>query len=724
LSTGCGQKSVWGLPADELKDSLARADYSAFSGIDWKSQDLSQALELGPGAPYYLSLIFEKLKQPELSELMLELAWNRLPRPWKERAGLALVKRYLAEKDFQKAEKVARPLAEMVEGTPAAHDARRALVEALYWSKADEEVLSEARRIQPADAELSLFQAVSSLRLKRDAARSLFVDLFLREKLSPVHARAYLYLSADPESMGIFSDWEKGLLEGKFALQQGDWAKGIPLMEKAVLGIEPARLAGSPLISELGSAYISGGMASRGEAFMEALAAGLSGEERLDAQEAAGKCGRRVPDYGKALGFFRAVAAVSRDAFRQDRMRWFILDVLLKTNPPDLAEELARESALWNDPSYFSDLLEERISSLTADRRWNDLVRLRTALEGRAPRAVRAQLDYILARALQQRLIPRVPGKPDPVPEDLFRAARDTSPYGYYGVLASCFLGELPQPVLSMDAEQTAGPAAQPAGAPVAPAAKPASSLDPVIDGLVSFGLTGEAFDEIWDRREGLDDGLLLAYALRLAGAQDHRSALNLIGLLWRRRTLSADEMRVLYPRAFASLIEDISARSSFPNFLIYGLVREESYFDPDIVSGAGAAGLAQLMPATAGDMARSLRIDNPDLTDPETSLTLGVRYLEVLLARTGSLPKALLSYNAGLTRSRSWDRLNGGLATDLFVEAVPFEESRQYVRKILVSSIIYAYLYKNQDPRETVKYFYPDAFVAPTPRKGPLQPY
>jgi hypothetical protein len=698
LSTGCGQRSVWGFPTEELAARLSRGGYGALSSLDFTSLDPSEAFDLGPGAPYYLSFVFGKLNKADISLKMLQLAWSRSPSPWKEEAGFLLADRYIADKDYSNAVKAARQLASMLDGTSRSMSARRLLVEALYWDREDEETLTEAARISPGDVELSLFRAVSSLRLGRDNARGLFVDLFLMEKTSPVHARAYLFLSADSKNMGIFSDPEKDLLAAKFAFQQGDWAKGIPLMEGVVSRLEPACLAGSPLISELGAAYIYGGLASRGASFLEKLAGGLDGGSRLDALEAAGKCYRRIPDYGRAMACFRAVADGSGDPGRQDRARWYILDALLKTAPSDLITRIALDSTRWNDPAYFSDLLEDEISSLVADHKWQTLMGLQAALGGKSSGLVKAQLAFVIARALQEGLVSPVPGGsgegPHAIAAAMLRIALESDPDGYYGTMAASLLGELPPCVLFSSEQQGSAKAA---------------GMDPFIQGFLSFGLTREAFTRIWGSREGFTDDEIAAYAREFAAAEDHREAMNLMDYLSGRGKLSGEEMRVLFPRAFSSIIESLGTGSPFPAFFLYGMIREESYFDPDITSGAGAVGLAQLMPATATDVAKSLKLASPDLTDPQTSITLGVHYLDGLLSKSGSLPKALLSYNAGLTRSRSWDRLNGGLAPDLFVEAVPFDESRQYVRKILVSTVIYAYLYGGQDPRETVKLFFPE---------------
>ena len=91
------------------------------------------------------------------------------------------------------------------------------------------------------------------------------------------------------------------------------------------------------------------------------------------------------------------------------------------------------------------------------------------------------------------------------------------------------------------------------------------------------------------------------------------------------------------------------------PDHIVYGLVREESYFDADVISNAGAVGLSQLMPSTASSVARGLGIVNPDLRDPTTNLTIGIRHFKDLTTDVDSMTKALLAYNAGLTRVRQW---------------------------------------------------------------------
>jgi soluble lytic murein transglycosylase len=231
--------------------------------------------------------------------------------------------------------------------------------------------------------------------------------------------------------------------------------------------------------------------------------------------------------------------------------------------------------------------------------------------------------------------------------------------------------------------------------------------LDPLIMGFLSYGLNDHAYSRLWAMRQDLSDAELLDAARRFASAGDLRSSMYFTGAVARRRKLTLDELALYYPKGYEKLLEPLAAGAAVPDHVLYGLVREESYFDADIVSSAGAVGLAQLMPSTAAAVARGMRMVDPDLKDPTTNLTIGVRHLQDLLKNVDTPTKALLAYNAGLSRLRQWERAAPGLPADLFAESVPIAETRGYIRKILVSAVMYAFLYRDADPREAALSFF-----------------
>lgn len=122
---------------------------------------------------------------------------------------------------------------------------------------------------------------------------------------------------------------------------------------------------------------------------------------------------------------------------------------------------------------------------------------------------------------------------------------------------------------------------------------------------------------------------------------------------------------------------------------LVLGLVRAESSFRPSVVSPAGALGLLQLLPSTAQGLWQEERHAHPasvaDLLEPAVNIRLGVRYLARLWRSFKKHDEyALATYNAGPTAVRRWKRLQGDLPPDLFVEEIPFAETRAYVKRVL----------------------------------------
>jgi soluble lytic murein transglycosylase len=126
--------------------------------------------------------------------------------------------------------------------------------------------------------------------------------------------------------------------------------------------------------------------------------------------------------------------------------------------------------------------------------------------------------------------------------------------------------------------------------------------------------------------------------------------------------------------------------------------MREESALDPRVVSPAGAIGLTQLMLPTAQEVARKLRLGRvrrADLASPSLNIRLGSRYLGDLLRRyDGSVPLALAAYNAGGGAVGRWLGQRSGLELDEFVEEIPIEETRGYVKRVLRSYAAYRLLY------------------------------
>jgi soluble lytic murein transglycosylase len=153
----------------------------------------------------------------------------------------------------------------------------------------------------------------------------------------------------------------------------------------------------------------------------------------------------------------------------------------------------------------------------------------------------------------------------------------------------------------------------------------------------------------------------------------------------------------VAYPRAFGELVQTHAPAAGVPPELLLALMREESALDPEAVSAAGAVGLTQLMLPTARAVARRLKAPAPDragLTEPATSIRIGSAYLGELLKRfDGSPALALAAYNAGENAVDRWRAAGPKLPLDEFVEEIPYDETRGYVKRVLRSYASYRLL-------------------------------
>ena len=254
------------------------------------------------------------------------------------------------------------------------------------------------------------------------------------------------------------------------------------------------------------------------------------------------------------------------------------------------------------------------------------------------------------------------------------------------------FYGHLAAEELGLPASLPAAPGPLTAAELAAPRQKPgfARALQ-----LIALGLRNEGVREWNFMLRGLADRELLASA-QLACDQ----------AVWDRCINTSERARGqfdLAQRFPVPLREQVLAQARATGLdaaLVLGLIRQESRFIGDTRSSAGAAGLMQLMPGTAGWMARKLGLEyRPSLiADPAFNLLLGAAYLKRLVDDfEGSLPMATAAYNAGPGRPRRW-REGAVLEPAAWTESIPFHETRDYVKKVLTNSLYYSAVLSGQD--------------------------
>jgi soluble lytic murein transglycosylase len=154
---------------------------------------------------------------------------------------------------------------------------------------------------------------------------------------------------------------------------------------------------------------------------------------------------------------------------------------------------------------------------------------------------------------------------------------------------------------------------------------------------------------------------------------------------------------RLYYPLDYQEPIRTWSGMNHLPPHLVFGIIRQESAFDPNAQSWAGARGLMQLMPATARELAgkSGLSYSHDRLSDPAFNVRLGTTYFrQVLGIFDGNVELALAGYNGGPYRIKRLWAESGARELDRFLEGLGLEESKTYVKRILVLSDSYRQLY------------------------------
>jgi soluble lytic murein transglycosylase len=188
----------------------------------------------------------------------------------------------------------------------------------------------------------------------------------------------------------------------------------------------------------------------------------------------------------------------------------------------------------------------------------------------------------------------------------------------------------------------------------------------------------------------------------------------------------NAWKWRCGWPSPYAPLVAALEAREGLPRGLMHAILRQESAFRVEVVSPAGAVGIAQLMPATAQQTAAPLGItlDETDiaaLQAPYLQLDLASRHLHALfveLAGEGAteerkrdvVPLVVAAYNAGACSVKRWLKESPGMEADVFIERTPYLETRGYVARVLGNMVRYAVI--NGAPTPTL----PRTFPAPPP--------
>ena len=211
---------------------------------------------------------------------------------------------------------------------------------------------------------------------------------------------------------------------------------------------------------------------------------------------------------------------------------------------------------------------------------------------------------------------------------------------------------------------------------------------------LSELGLRADAAREWYSVVKDFNDAdsLIAAEWMRRKGIWDR-------SINTAERTKTQHDFGLRYQMPYAAEIKKAATQAALDHPLVFGLIRQESRFWADAVSSAGALGLMQVMPATGKWIAAQMKASDyrpSQLADVSVNTGFGAFYLRTVLDQMGgSEPMAAASYNAGPGRARAW-RADGPLEGAIYAESIPFNETRDYVRKVLANAVWYAQLSGN----------------------------
>ena len=154
------------------------------------------------------------------------------------------------------------------------------------------------------------------------------------------------------------------------------------------------------------------------------------------------------------------------------------------------------------------------------------------------------------------------------------------------------------------------------------------------------------------------------------------------------------NNLEIRFPTAYKSVVDKYATRTGLEEDWVFSLIRQESAFMPQARSAVGAMGMMQIMPRTAKQLSRELGIPTPttrEMLTPETNVQLGTHYMQQLQKRfNGNIILATAAYNAGPHRANAWQPEYLPVSGDIWVETIPFSETRDYVKNILTYQAIY----------------------------------
>jgi soluble lytic murein transglycosylase len=382
------------------------------------------------------------------------------------------------------------------------------------------------------------------------------------------------------------------------------------------------------------------------------------------------------------------------------------LDVSLNRPVNIFIDRLEQYIPHWYRGSFYNDILERFLHRLVTAQDWSNLIRVFGLIKDNNNDFPTAAFAWVIYRTIEEDLLSNeqrhlAATAINSQTADLLTYARLTYNASYRVSIPSLYYRSLSAAVLDLPFIEFSNDNE--------PETKPSPALEFLL-GFFEHGAAHLANPYIRSMERDLSPDELRALAQAYTDEQTYNLAMRLVALYINRESYvkKRRDLELAYPRPYLELTERHARQNNSAPSLMFALIRAESAFQSAVVSRAGAVGLAQLMPATAEEMANRLRrlgihdYFGPDntlnLTDPELNVHIGSYYLNLRRGNLNNDIYALMAYNGGINRVRRWERASSNLPPDLVGKTANIFETRDYFKRVLGFAAVYEELYYREN--------------------------
>ena len=395
----------------------------------------------------------------------------------------------------------------------------------------------------------------------------------------------------------------------------------------------------------------------------------------------------------EAIKYYNIAVSKAFTPYDKDDSNWYKLNYELKNDFPLFMKDLKQSFPKWSDHYWYEDLVSKAIMKIVSEKKYRDLLQLYEVVSKSSLVEQKAKLQYLMARS---GVI-----APQYLKNNYQAAYKGEHNLFYYSLLSAY---QLNAPIKNVLYKKRVKREVNPFYS--------AKDAMKILKAYLDYGLYSHIYKETLRIYPTITVNEAFEFSKELRLQSLLPDSINLMQFVANSEgcVLNEEHLRAIYPRPFYKEVSKWTKEYKVPEYIMYALIRSESFFKPLVVSHAGAIGLSQLMPSTAKDIARTLKLSNYDVTDPDTNVRFGTYYLSRMLRRfDGKLMPSMCSYNAGPIAVSRWLKNNTIEEEDLFVETIPYDETRNYGKKLLYTACIYGMLYYGKNPNEVIKEVYKD---------------